>query len=78
MYVVMYNKDVIEFEEGVTARTSRNGDLVHIIDKDQQIVGSVPMRVVRFFGPKLPKVYQQCLDEQNERGRLNDMQEPKE
>jgi len=63
IYVVMEGK-VVDFPDAVAGKPSRDGHVIHLIAKDGTIIGNVPMKMCRFWGEKLPPLWQKQYDSQ--------------
>jgi hypothetical protein len=60
IYVVTEGK-ILTFPTAVVAKASGSGGVVHVIGQDDKIIGNVPMKIVKFYGPELPEVFKDQL-----------------
>jgi len=64
VYVVTEGR-IIVFPEATGAKPSGiGGVVVHIIGKDNSVVGNFPMKTVKYYGTELPPTYQQDYENQ--------------
>ncbi len=65
IYIVNESEKIIVFPDAVHAKPSGGtGTVVHIIGRDDSVIGNFPIRTVKYYGTQLPPAYQKKYEEQ--------------
>lgn len=72
MIYVVLDHQIVGFPDATGGRVSGNGQAIHILEESlvegqgevRTIVGSFPMKRVKYFGEKLPPIWEEQYQEQ--------------